>query len=385
LALVALSALVWSCSASGGDDALPVWAGEGAAPSAPSPSGGGGGGGASGTGGQLGGLPAGGSSNGPCASDADCSGNYLCNDATHQCEPTTDCGKSEFTIAQVAPNMMILLDRSGSMTNAAGGDSRWNVAKKAIQHVTTGFDDKIRFGLATYSSCLSGGCSAGSIIVPIGDKAASSINGFLATTVDQGSSNGQAKTGSGKIKYLCDSGDPETSTGKSLAALAGEPTLQDPTRPNAVILLTDGAESCSGGCVGPCGAQKLLSQSLSVKTYVIGLGVNGSKIDTIAAAGGTTKSISANNQSDLDQAFDQIAASVVGCDFLLGTTPPDPNELHVYFNNDPTGIANDANDGWTYDPNTNEITFNGSACSELQAGKVSDIDVVYGCPGPTVD
>jgi hypothetical protein len=323
---------------------------------------------------------------GSCNQDGDCAQNHVCNAASKLCELGAGCGKSEFKLTQVAPNVMILLDRSGSMDGNAGGDTRWNVAKKAISVVTTKFDAELRFGLATYSACKSGGCSAGSIVVPIADKNAGAINGFLSTTIDQGSSNGQGTSG-GKIKYLCDSGDPETSTGKSLAALVGESTLQDPTRNNVVILLTDGSESgeCVGSCNGPCGSGKLLAQAPSVKTYVIGLGVNPAAIDAIAAAGGTTQSVPASNQTQLDAAFDKIADAVATCDYVLDSKPPDASKIFVYFNDDPTGIAKDATNGWSYDPVTNKLSFNGSSCTQLKSGTVKDIDVVYGCAGPVIE
>lgn len=323
---------------------------------------------------------------GTCNQDGDCAQNHVCNPTSKQCELGSGCGKSEFKLTQVAPNVMILLDRSGSMGGDAGGDSRWNVAKKAISQVTTKFDDKLRFGLATYSACTSGGCSAGSIVVPIADKNAGAINGFLGTTIDQGSSNGKGTSG-GKLQYLCDSGNPETSTGKSLAALVGESTLQDPTRNNVVILLTDGSESsqCVGSCNGPCGSGKLLAQSPSVKTYVIGLGVNPATIDAIAAAGGTAQSVPASNQTQLDAAFDKIADAVATCDYVLDSTPPDTSKIFVYFNDNPTGVPNDGANGWSYDPVTKKLSFNGASCAELKSGTVKDIDVVYGCAGPVVE
>src|SRR5262249_35074916 len=152
------------------------------------------------------------------------------------------------------------------------GDSRWNVAKSAIDRLTSEWGNQIRIGLATYSSCLSGGCSVGSIVTPIADGTASAIKAFLDGTVDKGSSDGKKLDGNGKLEYLCDSHDPETSTGKSLSALVGERSLLEAGHTNAVILLTDGAESdeCAKDCDGPCGAKRLLAQSPPVKTYVIG-------------------------------------------------------------------------------------------------------------------
>ena len=90
-----------------------------------------------------------------------------------------------------------------------------------------------------------------------------------------------------------------------------------------------------------------------MKTYVIGLGVNPAAIDAIAAAGGTTQSVPASNQTQLDAAFDKIADAVATCDYVLDSKPPDASKIFVYFNDDPTGIAKDATNGWSYDPVTN--------------------------------
>ena len=162
------------------------------------------------------------------------------------------CGSSEFKIAELPPNVMILLDRSASMDGDAGDDTRWNVAKKAIETLTAKFDDRIRFGLATYSSCVNGGCSAGR-----SSCRSPSTTARRSSTSSPPPSTSAAATArlnnNGKIKYLCDTGDPETPTGKSLAALVGEKSLLDTTRDNAVVLLTDGAENdeCAEGLRWP--------------------------------------------------------------------------------------------------------------------------------------
>jgi hypothetical protein len=316
---------------------------------------------------------------GACIQNGDCDTSRICEDGA--CTLGGACGKYEFT--KVAPNVMILLDRSCSMTGDAGGDSRWNVAKSAIQTVTQTYDADIRFGLATYSACLPGGCSAGSIVVPIAATNAGAIGGFLADKLDRGSQDGQNQV-SGGVQYLCGSGDPETSTGKSLHALVGEGSLQDTTRENAVLLVTDGDES--GACVdsgrnGPDGAATLLAQSPSVKTYVVGLGINSASVNAVAQAGGTGQLIPANNQAELTAALDTIASSITACDLALGTIPPDPDKLEVFFNQTTPGIPNDASNGWTYDAATNTVRFHGSTCDQLRDKQVTSIVVAYGCAG----
>ncbi len=308
---------------------------------------------------------------GACIYTEDCEEGQICN--MGECEIGSDCGASAFNLTKLPPNVMIVLDRSGSMDGDVqdSDKNRWEVAKDAIFTLVGSFNDDIRFGLVTYSACeLFKECTAGEIVVPVIDKALNLITGFLA---DKG------------FFYLCNSGDPETSTGNTLQALVGEPSLQDPARGNAVILITDGAENseCQGNTNGKKAAGDLYNQALPVKTYAVGFSdkVIGSLAD-IAAAGGTEVPYNANNPQSLEEALNAIAANVASCDYVLDGDPPDAKDIFVFFNDDPVGIPYDPVNGWTYDPETKTIHFHGQACEDLKSGKVIDIDVVYGCNAP---
>lgn len=325
---------------------------------------------------------------GGCVLSGDCPPGQICDDGT--CMIGGDCGGFVFEIEAVPPNLLIMLDRSGSMEASVPNSNlnRWEVAKVAIEQVTTTFDEKIRFGLATYSACIGNGCSPGTTVVPIADNNAAAINAFLAMTVGEGSSNGMALNGEGKIRYLCDSGDPETSTGSSLQAQVGSPPLQDSERDNAIMLITDGAES--GQCImngvnGPVAAANLFGQAIPVKTFAIGFGgANLNEINAIAQAGGTNVGYLADMADELEAALDQIANAVATCTFELDQIPPDIAEIYVFFDKDPAGVPNDPNNGWTYDPVTNTVTFHGAACEAIKSGTVVDIDIVYGCNEPPI-
>lgn len=147
----------------------------------------------------------------------------------------------------------------------------------------------------------------------------------------------------GLVRYLCDSGNPETSTGVSLDALVGEPTLQDPARTNAVLLLTDGGESNECTDVidvidGPGGVANLLAQPVPVNTFAVGMGgASLSQLEQIATAGGTGQPYFADQPADLQMALAAIASAVASC------------------------------------------TFHGAACEGIQDGSVVAIDIVYGC------
>lgn len=317
---------------------------------------------------------------GMCAADGDCPTGQVCDEASSTCMIGGMCGGADFAITRLAPNVMILLDRSGSMDGDVDGRTRWDVAKVAIRTVTERFAGEIRFGLATYSSCLSGGCSPGSVVVPIGDDV-TRINDFLAPLNGRGSSRGTPPD------YLCDSGDPETSTGPSLMALTAEPSLQDATRANAVLLVTDGGESSCGGPNGAGGATALMGLPVPVRTYAVGFSrdTSATQLMAIAVAGGTERFYQADDEAGLAAAFEMIADEVATCDYRIDMPPPDPMDLYVYFDDDPSGVANDATNGWTFDAASGTLRFHGAACDAIRAGTVTDIDVVFGCPGPVLD
>ncbi len=300
------------------------------------------------------------------------------------------CDEVEFDIQALPPNLLILLDRSGSMgsdvPNATG--NRWDVAVAAILQVTSQFDGMIRFGLGTFSSCLSGGCSAGAIQIPIADNNANAISSFLGGLAGEGSSDGNQVNGSGKIMYLCDSGDPETTTGPTLQALVGEASLAATDRDNAILLLTDGEESgscVSGGNTGPVAAGHLHAQSVPVQTYAVGfMGANLTELQNIATAGGTGQPYMADQAADLQNALNTIAGAVATCKYALTGLDPtaDTNQVNFYFDGTLVGYDQDCSlgTGWTWTDGTQtEVRFCDTPCGQIQGLQVSEISATFGC------
>jgi hypothetical protein len=60
------------------------------------------------------------------------------------------CNPPPVTASRVIPNIMFLVDRSGSMNADFGGDKRWDVAHDAIMSVINQTQSVVRYGLATY-------------------------------------------------------------------------------------------------------------------------------------------------------------------------------------------------------------------------------------------
>jgi len=314
---------------------------------------------------------------GTCAVDSDCEAGFECDGG--RCLPGGDagCGGEDFPIEAQPPNMLIVLDRSGSMDETigggwlGGGSSKWEIAKEAIAQILADYDDRIRFGLDVFSACTAGGCGPGIIVIEPDLGTQDAINTELAGT------------------DLCDSGNSETNIGNSLDALVGEPLLQDASRQSTILLITDGAENCGGD--GATAAAALLAQDLSVPTYVVGFGdgVDGAELSGIARAaetdrGGDPVYYQADDADELLDALGEIAAGVLGCDFLLAKLPPG-EDIYVFFDDVDEVPRDEAHgEGWDYDPATGRITFYGAYCERLRSGDVNDVDVVFGCPDPVL-
>ena len=304
---------------------------------------------------------------GSCKTDQDCGqGGLKCSQADGTCVPGGGCGAKPFSITAQPPNVMIVLDRSGSMDGSvpnSGGKSRWQVASEAIAQLLSTYSSKINFGLALFSACTGNGCAPGVINNPIPASDAS-INATISGA------------------QLCNSGDPETVIGGTLQGLVGEATLQQAGRDNVVLLVTDGADNCGGG--GAQAATALLGQPVPVKTYVIGFSgdVNAGELTAIATAAGTAPYYQADDATQLASALSSIAAGVASCTYQLDQVPPGAG-LWVFFNKDPAGVSQDPTNGWSYDPTTNTLTFHGASCDQIKGGTVTAIDVIYSCEKPT--
>ncbi|MEZ4398779.1 MAG: hypothetical protein R3B06_02080 [Kofleriaceae bacterium] len=318
---------------------------------------------------------------GTCLTDGDCLAGMVC-DATQACVPGGGCGASEVAITPIAPNLLIVLDRSCSMRSAVAGVPKWTSAVGAITTLTTNFADDVRWGLTMFPDTTGASCGQDAIAIPVAPGAAPAIQGLLAASLMTSDPN-------------YPDGPCVTNIDSAMAQAATEPAFADAGRPSYAMLITDGSQSgCNldGGNAGTVAILDGLAQQ-GIKTFVVGFGggTNVTQMDMFAVAGGTALPTSprfykADDAAALEAAFGQIADLVIGCDFALANPPADLAELFAFFNNsesipqDPTHT-----DGWDYDPATMTLTFYGSSCARLQDGSVTDVDIVYGCAGPTPD
>lgn len=298
---------------------------------------------------------------GECVGNENCLEGETCNDGHCGCNGVA------FQAEPVTPNMLIVLDRSGSMDESGGSDTKWNIARDALNQILDDHGGNVRFGLDMFAS--NDGCAAGEINVDVGAGTAGAIStAFMNETAD--------------------SGTPIYTTMNALRSYGG---IKDQNHPNYVLLLTDGKEECTwSDPAAP--VQQLRNQTPSVKTFVVGFGsgVNAAQLNDMATKGGTArpgspKYYQANNATQLSDALTAILGTVLSCSYTLDQVPEDLAELYVYQNDMPIELDTTHTDGWDYDPATGELTFYGPACDALEGGDVTDLSIVYGCPNPDVE
>ncbi len=322
---------------------------------------------------------------GSCAADGDCTSGLVCQGSA--CVPGGGCGGQEFAAEAVAPNMLIVLDRSCSMRqvgDTSSGKPKWTISVEAIGQMTMTFQDRIIWGLALFPDLVAPNCDqTGTPTLPVQPMNETAIQ----TTLN-------ASLSTSDIFYP--DGPCVTNIDTAMTQAATDPALQDPQRRSYVLLITDGMQSgsCGGNARDPVTEQTIKDLfAAGVPTFVVGFGaeIDPAQMNVFADAGGVPSGdpnrryYEANDAASFQMALDAIAGGVTGCTFELAEVPDNTDDLYVFQDNlpvprDPTHTA-----GWDYDPATNQVTFYGGPCDALQAGTGTDIDIVFGCDVPTPD
>jgi hypothetical protein len=293
----------------------------------------------------------------------------------------------------VVPDMMIVLDRSGSMTE--GG--RWQPSVSAVRKVTAELQDRIRFGLAMFpdpaasnptaavggiAGCFSAPdpqtcldmmtngannavCAPGKIVVPVADGNADEI----AQMLDGSEPNG---------------GTPTAETLQGLVdTYAGAPAGPD-QKPQLkyVLLVTDGQPTCPAGMgadttpadIDASNAAIDALTAKDVKTYVIGYDTTSpgnealaTVLDGFAQRGGTGDQMHrpVEDETSLLTELQRITGEIAGCAFSLSMAPQRADFVLVRLDGQQINL-NDPN-GWRLNGDR-EVELVGSACESFKTG-----------------
>lgn len=318
-----------------------------------------------------------------CAVDLDCEVGSTCNTATSACE-VGGCGGEILDLTYVAPNFMVVLDRSCSMDKPlANNKTKWEVAVGALHTLLADHPADLRWGMTLFPDTSGESCGQDAIPFPVADGQAAAIDAMLQ--------NALAETD----PLFPKQGPCVTNIDTAIQQAGTDPGLADATRGRFVMLISDGSQSSCNLGGGDAGTLQEITDlhAAGVTTYVVGFGssVDDDMLNQFAVAGGAprpgaTKFFRAESANQLATVFQTITGAVASCDYVVDPAPPDVDLTYVFFENtelvprDPTHA-----EGWDFDPATSKITLYGTACTRVQDRTVDDVDVVFGCPVPPLD
>lgn len=319
--------------------------------------------------------------------------------------PQSSCGGTRVNLRQQRAEVVLVVDRSGSMNELdASGTRKWPTLIAVLHDVLPSIEESVALGLVLFPSAQ----------VPM--ATAAQVCGTPAE-LDPRPSFSNASGVLSVLDLAHPGGGTPTHDAVALAAQYFDRS-PDALGRRYVVLATDGAPNCNltldptacvcagppGTCTPSPGSGPITNclddtrtidtirtlAARGIETFVVGLlGVESfaSVLDAMAVAGGHPRSASpryyaATDRAELATALRGITTTLVDCRFRLEGPPPDPNLVDVRLGG--TSLIRDVShrDGWDWTDNMHlEVTFHGPTCDQVRGasgGKV--LAAVFGCP-----
>ncbi len=345
------------------------------------------------------------------------------------------CGSDELT-AEIRPvNILLVLDKSGSMDNAPSSGSQttlWDATTQALTTALEDANDAVSFGLQLFPAREeANGCD-----LPEGDGVDVEIESSVETRESIITTLGRTAPGGGTPTFAAlqraylyfSAGAGVDLKGDRFVLLAtdGGPncngTLECPA--DACTYNIDGIDGCDGGinccagasvnaegCLDDARTLAMIQQlrDIEVDTFVVGLAGTeeyAEQLDAFAEAGGRPrmgtpekyfKVEASGTATGLAEVLDEITTQLVQtCDIQLTEEPEALNEINVAVNctaipnadapgsSGQGGAGGESNEGssyWWLDQETSPPTVHlgGDICRQIQETGVERIDIITGC------
>jgi hypothetical protein len=329
-----------------------------------------------------------------------------------------NCGEVEVQLDAAPGRVMLVLDKSGSMVaftwnhdddETTDEVTRWYSLHAVVDDITSNFDNTIDFGMLLYPS---------KNAVAAYTEAACVVNDQPEVPV--GPSNAQA------IMDVLPAADADDEIrGGTPSRRAVEVALDhlrtfDSAIPRAILYVTDGEANCSPDAEDPEELFEEYDDALhdivedawldeGIPTYVVGIAIrneilpvqqNGApndinpheKLNELAEQGGVPRDgavryYQTDNEIELQEALEGIAAEQISCVVELDPPPEHPGYVEIEIEGDDIPQVEDCatEDGWVFHEPDDEgvythIELCGAACDQLVGA--GTIDATYGCPPP---
>lgn len=314
-------------------------------------------------------------------------------DAPLACVPGT------FAFQLATPQIMFVLDRSGSMEFSltrdvvppSGFPTRWTTLRDALAQTIAPFDDQIAMGAKFFpeanadpfdpaSSCTT---NTGVGIAPALGNAQAILDVFAQTSPVGGTPTAAAleaaanyvtsSRGVARVMVLATDGQPNCN-----GALDGSRCTCTSSTPGACSQDPQGGYSCLDDAATITLIGDVFA-SRKIPVYVIGIGgvTFGKVLDAMAVAGGRPRAgapryYPATTAGEMTTAFQDIRDGVAKCTYITPSAPTDPNAISVIVGG--ASVPRDPShaNGWDWvDQAYGQLQLFGAACARATAINVS--------------
>jgi len=309
---------------------------------------------------------------------------------------TPNCGQTSVSVMPLPPDILIVQDRSLSMTDNSddmscpggtmagdgncGATSKWAQVIAAINLVVGQTQNTVNWGL-----------------IFLGDEA-DECGAATAPVVDitPGASSQLIQAAFNGVQFTGKLGTPTAAVMNNAVQYLRGLTDQNP---KYLLLATDGEPNCAGGILGSnddTGAANAVAtaNTAGFPTFVVGIAtgsdsnatkslnamaVNGGEAQTGAA----TQYYAVTDTAGLETVLAQIIGKTVSCTIPLTGVGGNLDKVAVSAK-DASGntieIMQDATNGWSYtDPTKTAIILNGDACNNLKSVTYTGFQFIYTC------
>jgi hypothetical protein len=313
---------------------------------------------------------------------------------------TPNCGLMQFKPTPRAADILMVLDRSGSMIDIPEGapagstTTKWDIVVPSLEAVVSATQSSISWGMKsfpeTYTDSMDdcGGGVTNAIDVKVAAMDGAQMNSAIT-----------ALTPAGK----------GTPTADAITQAAGYLATLTDTNPKYLLLATDGEPTCVGTTkdsdnAGPAAVTAIATAlKAGFPTFVVGISTSkttdNTELTAMAKAGGEPIPVSnplahnyylADNGDMLVSAMEAITGQISTCLFPLSPPPPvlnDSTKVGVYLGSAMSKIPYDAakSSGWAYtDTADSAIEVYGSYCDMIQTAGAGEVQIIFGCPNINV-
>ena len=296
-------------------------------------------------------------------------------------------------LAKQPPDILIVLDASGSMNNdisdancgnnGCGATSKWAQMTPAINTVVGMTDTTVNWGLKFFADDAM--CAVGNnVAVPIGANQGGAV---MTAIAGRTSANGGVSNGSRTPTRSAESAGATYMRG-----------LNDPN-PRFILLATDGLPNCQPGnsdtaADDSAGAVMAVTDAamMGIPTFVVGIATGGTTADSTLnnmanaggypQTGGSTSYYSVASTAQFVSVLQTLVGVATTCTFTVPEPTGDTDRAHIGVVVNGAEIPHDASmtNGWDYtSTGMTAVQIYGPTCTGIMNGSITNVQIVFKC------